>query len=532
MDAFITGIDNTAGIEAATPLAAWLERLAFVFLVLMVLAAPHSIAVTQTAWILGMIFWIARFFLRPRPKLRWTFLAAPIFTLFGWTIISAIFSYAPDISFGKLKSAALFLIFFFAFNNLRTGKSARLLASALIVSCMVSVLWMPLERVIGRGVKIQNVDVEGPLYKAGFHEGDSIFAAEGKRVNNPADIIETIETRGKAEIKYYRNGHYWQFDVTKESLLQGSTPLEKLGVGSWSKSRSWRSSGFYGHYATYAEVLLLIGSLTLGILVACFGTPARKLGGAQSHPVSSLENPRKPTIYVSWISVLLFFCVAMISVALVLTITRASQGSFVIAAFLMVLFGGGRRLLIALTVISIPVVAAGLIFLQQTRGMDSIDSSDESASWRQTVYREGFELWTKNPRNFIVGVGMDSIKRYKDDWKLFDNGRLPTGHFHSTPLQLLVERGLPALLLWLWLFGLYVLKLFRFVRLNAFSNWQEKGIVLGAFGGVCGFLISSTVHYNYGDGEVVMVLYLIMAMAITIVSANPHNKREAVQDHS
>ena len=34
------------------------------------------------------------------------------------------------------------------------------------------------------------------------------------------------------------------------------------------------------------------------------------------------------------------------------------------------------------------------------------------------------------------GVGMDSIKRYAKDWRLFDDGKLPTGHFHSTPLQL------------------------------------------------------------------------------------------------
>jgi hypothetical protein len=48
------------------------------------------------------------------------------------------------------------------------------------------------------------------------------------------------------------------------------------------------------------------------------------------------------------------------------------------------------------------------------------------------------------------------------------------------------------------------------------DNWIEKGIVLGALGGLLGFLISGFVHYNWGDSEVVMILYAIMGLNLAL----------------
>ena len=46
-----------------------LERAVIVCLFLIALFAPHSIAVTQAAWLLGMVLWAARFAVYPRPLL-------------------------------------------------------------------------------------------------------------------------------------------------------------------------------------------------------------------------------------------------------------------------------------------------------------------------------------------------------------------------------------------------------------------------------------------------------------------------------
>ena len=74
--------DELACIDEQGKLVSWLERLAFGFLIIMTLTAPVSIAATQTAWLLGMVFWVARFFFKPRPKFIKTVLFVPFFRLF------------------------------------------------------------------------------------------------------------------------------------------------------------------------------------------------------------------------------------------------------------------------------------------------------------------------------------------------------------------------------------------------------------------------------------------------------------------
>jgi O-antigen ligase len=209
--------------------------------------------------------------------------------------------------------------------------------------------------------------------------------------------------------------------------------------------------------------------------------------------------------------------------ALLLTATRASQAAFLVSAFVVVLLNGNRKIILGLAAIVLPVAVGGLIFLQQSRNVGFIDEKDDSTRWRQTVYREGFDLWTEKPRHFFVGVGMDSIKRYAGEWHLFDDGRLPMGHFHSTPLQLLVERGLPALLLWLWILWLYARTLRRGLKIREDSGFGltpatiEKGILLGVFGGMIGFFASGLVHYNLGDQEVAMIFFLLMGLSVKLV---------------
>ena len=41
-------------------------------------------------------------------------------------------------------------------------------------------------------------------------------------------------------------------------------------------------------------------------------------------------------------------------------------------------------------------------------------------------------------------------------------------------------------------------------------------MVLGALGGLVGFMISGVVHYNWGDSEVVMIFYLIMGLSLFV----------------
>jgi hypothetical protein len=518
MQNLLEKLDALAGIETEQKFARFLERIAFVFLILTFISAPHSIAATQIAWITGMFAWFIRLFLKPRPKFFKTALDIPLWVFFGWSVISSIFSYAPDISIDKLRGAAIFLIFYFAVSNLKNKRAVFFMTFALIFSCMVNVVWTPMQRLIGRGVEIHELSANSPLKIIGLTEGDALVEADGKKVGSPEEIIGKFENKETVKIQFYRPDFYQTIEIKRADLLNGNTAAERLGFASWQKSRNWRSSGFYGHYATYAEVLQLIASLVFGIFIGLL-TQRRKDAEAQSFLNKHLK-------------IILFICLCAMSLALLLTVTRASQLAFMISAFAIVLLGGNRKIILILAAIAIPLVIGGLIFLQTSRNVGFFDSTDNSTTWRETVWREGFNLWTENPRNFIVGVGMDSQKRFAKQWRLFDDGRLPAGHFHSTPLQLVVERGFPALLLWLWILFAYGRTLWRGIsnfkfqiseKNSALSTQHSalaKGVLLGCFGGMIGFFTSGLVHYNLGDMEVAMVFFLLMALAVRLAGRN------------
>ncbi len=545
MENLLNRLDRLGGIETENKRARLLERVAFVFLILMILSAPHSIAATQTAWLLGMTAWLVSLFFKPRPKFIETPLNRALWAFFFWTAITSVFSYAPEISIDKLRGAAVFLIFFFVLNNLRTVRAAKFLAFALVFSCMASALWSPIERIFGRGVEVSGIAPNSILLKATefnhdnylkakgknlrafadaadattkpmpLADGDAIIELEGEPLRSPEQFTAAIERNEFTYFEYFHAPWYFSAKVRRADLNPtGGGALEKLGVENWRPSRNWRYGGFYGHVITYAEVLQMIASLALGLFVAL---PTKR----------------------SRVGAILIFCIAAFVFALGATFTRSAEIALLASALAMILTVGSRKMLLTLAAVVLPLAVGGFFLLQANRSIGQNDARDDSLNYRQTVYREGFGLWTQDARKFFLGVGMDSIKTHKEEWHLFDNGRLPMGHFHSTPLQLLVERGLPALLLWLWILWLYARTLWRGIRDSRFTihdseneiphsalrtphlkDWQTLGILLGCFGGLIGFFVSSAVNYSLGDSEVAMVFFMLMGIGIFLSITN------------
>jgi hypothetical protein len=58
--------------------------------------------------------------------------------------------------------------------------------------------------------------------------------------------------------------------------------------------------------------------------------------------------------------------------------------------------------------------------------------------------------------------------------------------------------------------------LWRGVRSPLIDDWVERGIMLGALGGLVGFFASGLVHYNFGDSEVAMIFYFIMGLSLVV----------------
>jgi len=487
------------------PLGIWLERAILAFLFLFVIAAPNSIAATQTAWLMGMLFCVLRFLVWPRPKLYRTPIDYPIFAFFLLTGLSSILSYEPSVSFGKMRAASLFLIVYFVAENIFSLRILRLLVIVLIAATMVNVFFVFGQLAVGRGITVYGVSQQSPLLDARMvsrtHnqpvpivDGDTIEKVDGhwiRSVDELLDAMDQVEKKEPVELQIYRVEWIVTLKVPRGHLLPGNTAEERLGIQRWSTGRDRRATGFYDHWTTYAESLQLIGSVALGLFVAL---------------------PRKRSRY----AIMLGAAIAGISGALLLTVTRASWLSFLLSGILIAVLGLSRRALIVIAACAIPVVLAGLFVLHQKRNVGFFDQKDDSIAWRQKIWREGFHLLTSNPRHLAVGVGMDSIKSHWREWDLFEGGKLPMGHMHSDYLELALERGVPTLIAWLILLGAYGWTLWKTQRRVRKEDWIERGIVLGALGGLLGFMTSGLVHYNWGDSEVVMIFYLIMGLSLVV----------------
>lgn len=487
-------------------ISTWLERAIVACLFLIALFAPHSIAVTQAAWLLGMVLWVARLIVYPRPQL----FRSPIdYALLGFFVlsgISGIFSYNPVMSIGKMRAASLFTIVYFVSQNLRSLRFVRLLALTLIASCMINVFLTAAQLALGRGVKVQGVTRESPLAKAVFRtrsvmqptpiiNGDTIWEVDGQSVGSPEQLAAALASGpATAKVRIYRVEWTPELELPRAQLRPGTNALEQLGISSWTRGRDWRATGFFNHWVTYAEVLQLIASLALGIFLA-------------------LKQKRSLT------GVLLVLAVAGFVFALGMTVTRASWIGFAVSAVAMLLLTSSRRSIVIVGACAIPLVLASVFLLQQRRSIGFFDKSDQSTSWREMVWREGFQLLVSKPRHLIFGVGIDAIKGHWREWGLFDNGRQPIGHMHSNLLQIAFERGVPALIVWLILIGVYLRMLWRITR-GKVSGDFGRGVAVGALGGALGFFVSGLVHYNWGDSEVVTVFYFIMGLCLVVERTN------------
>ncbi len=492
-----------------------LERATIGCLFLIALFAPHSIAVTQAAWLLGMVLWAARFAIHPRPLLCRSPVDYALLGFFVLSGISGIFSYNPFMSIGKMRAASLFTIVYLVAQNVRSLRLVRLLALTLIASCMLNVFLTAGQLAIGKGVKVQGVAQGSPLAKAVFRtrtvnkptpivNGDTIWQVDGQRVGSPEELAAALAMgTSPAKVRIYRVEWMPELEVPRGELLPGTNSLEQLGISGWSRGRDWRATGFYNHWVTYSEVLQLIASLALGIFLAL---------------------KRKTTLMGG----LLLVAIAGLIFALGMTVTRASWVGFAISAGVMLLLTSSRRTILIVAACALPLVLASVVLLQQKRSIRFFDKSDQSTSWREMVWEEGFTLLISKPRHLVFGVGMDSIKGHWREWGLFDNGRQPIGHMHSNLLQIALERGVPALTVWLILLGVYVRMLWRIQRRAGIEDFT-RGIAIGALGGTIGFFTSGLVHYNWGDSEVVTVFYFIMGLCLVVEWTNQRDADSSVR---
>jgi O-Antigen ligase len=474
------------------------EGLALAGFVLYALAAPHSIAGSWMGISAAVLGWIVRTAATRRAGVRRTPLDLPLWLFFLWTVLSCLFSAEPGVSLPKLVNVATFLMFYLA-QAVLTRRAALTVAVVLIVSGAAGVLWGAGELVSGRGVVVEALAPDSPLRaETPLREGDAVWRVDRRRVSSVEeidDLIRRTPSGERASLSVVSRGEHveWPGAIVTEELKRAASPSGITGGG---PTHSFRASGWTRHYETFAEVIQIIAQLALGFALACW----------RRRDEESAARGRSMKVLLPAIAF------AVLAVGIALTAMRTTLVAFAFGACVLAWRASARgrqRVWVAAAVAV--VLALGALAVWRTRASGALLLGDASSNTRLEVARVAASRVALHP---VLGHGMDAVHAHWNEWGFPGSDML---HAHSTPLQLAFDRGLPALLFWLWLMLAFWRTAARAERL-----WRDSptaaphGLALGILGALSGFLASSLVNYNFGDAEVALLVWWMMGAVVTL----------------
>jgi hypothetical protein len=473
------------------PLAILGQRTALVGLALYVAFAPHSVAASAIGVAVAGIGWLVKVVGTGNLGLRRSKFDLIILLSLLWTVASSLLSEEPRISLIKLRSSWCVFLFYLT-RAIVTKQSAIGLAALLILSGSVGALYSALDLVRGRGVVVQSLTPGSPFHRVGIQPGDTIWRIGRTRVYSAAGVDEALKAATAdrplvvSVISQGENVERPGFVVTRAQQQQ----VSPSGVTGEGRSHRFRASGWTRHYVTFAEMLQMIAQLALGLALA------------------HLRN-HGPNRYFR----VAIVAVAILTLGLVFTAMRTVVVAFAIGATVIAWRSLRGAYRVAFTFALFFVLAFGAVVVSQTRARDALLLGDPSSSLRAQVARVGLSRILVHP---VFGHGMDAMKLHWNEWGFPGRDMI---HLHSTPLQLAFDRGLPMVVLWLWLmtaFWLYIARGEKLARDQSDTN--SYGLLLGILGALSGYLASSLVNYNYGDAEATMMFWWLMGLAMVLVT--------------
>lgn len=481
---------------AQLPNRAWWStagaRIATAGLLLYSVFAPHSIAAGEISLAIAGAGWLVRTFASRTTGFRRTPFDLPVWLFFLWTILSSFLSIEPYISIAKIQSTCVIFLFYLT-QAIATRRTAVLMVSLMILSGAAGTAYSIYDLLRGRGIVVESIAKESPLHSINVQPNDAIWRLGGRRVYSVADVDQVIrnsQANSSLTVSIISQGEHVERPgmIVTEAAKRRTSPS---GITGTKASHRFRASGWTRHYETYSEILQILAQLALGLALA--------------HLVNHGLN--------RW-SRLAFLAAALLALGLALTAMRTALIALAIGVVVVswrALRGRARiRVLAGLSVLLI----VGAFVVYQTRASQALFLRDPSSSLRVEVARVGMARIMLHP---LFGHGMDAMHVHWNEWGFPGSDML---HLHSTPLQLAFDRGLPALFLWLWIVWLFWRTASRNEeRLRETGDTNRYGILLGATGALAGFVASSLVNYNIGDGEVALVFWWLLGIVV-VLSAN------------
>jgi O-antigen ligase len=281
-------------------------------------------------------------------------------------------------------------------------------------------------------------------------------------------------------------------------LIVATTLMAMYGLmQSMTKGPAFRVHGTMSIYMTFAGILMLIALVVLAQL---------------------LFTPRNRLSYGLVVSLVL------LTAALVMTHTRGAWIGLMAGVALILGFFQKRFLL------ALPVVAA-VIFLAapeavRERIRSIVDPQDVTARERLYMWGSGLQLIRDHP---WTGVGMEGVERVYPAYKHPNAVREQRDHLHSNPIQVAAERGIIGLVCWLWIWAAFYRHAWEIFRGLGPDGRQARVLVIGSLASITGFHVAGLFEYTFGDAEVMMLVYFLMALPYVVRAVNREERVHATQ---
>lgn len=281
-------------------------------------------------------------------------------------------------------------------------------------------------------------------------------------------------------------------------LLFSGMASSIYGIVMYLFNRGWvklmRTSGSFSTAMTYGGVLFLLSSLFLSL---------------------SIGSKISKKIRIAALIATLFGCVA-----LAFTFTRSSWIGLLTSSVVIITLT--NRKLLAPFAVAIVVLFLLLPDSYQQRVTSIWDPHFRTNVYRLEAIDAGWRIFKDNP---VVGVGSIDMQEIYLQYKR-PEAKYIHGHMHNTVLQVAVSVGLVGLIPFCFLF----VSFYRLIIGNMRAKLPplERAWVIGSLGALTGFVVNGLFEWNFGDAEVVMLLYFIIGSNLAIALHKDGFEQEAI----
>ncbi len=271
------------------------------------------------------------------------------------------------------------------------------------------------------------------------------------------------------------------------------TALYALGVSlQGTLSLANRASGFFSIYMTFGGFLLVVGVLALSYIFV----PTRE---------------RK--------SVWIYAATLLILTALLTTLSRNAWVGLAVGTAVVAVAGRRKRAVLCLAAAVLVVLMAPHSIRERVKSI--LNPRDETAVERIYMWKSGIEmLMDKKLLGFGPGQVKDNYARYANP----EAARKSAAHLHNNIVHLAAERGVFALGAWIWAWAGYFLLVIRRIRDTRDAPFGTRFRMVGGLAAAAGFLSAGMFEYNFGDSEVVMLIFVATALPFMGGTSEVHSE--------